>query len=199
MHRLIFVLWLGVLSFPGWATWDLVNALAANVDGKPFSVQDAYIYRALERSLSQKKPVVLIEKGETLKKTVKKAVLNRLLALEAKEVGFKSDKKKLEASDRSLAEITRFFGRAKSELKTQISEMQLSDEFFQMKVASLTPLITDLDLQEYLRLNKSPVDKAGLSDSSQLRKILQKEKREKAVQDYVDFLTTKYGVVFFDL
>lgn len=198
MYWVTFLL-LGTLSFPGKANWELVNAVAANIAGKPFTVQDTYVYRALERSLSEKKPLVLIEKGEVLKKTVRKAVLQRLLVKEAKEASFKPPNSKKPVKKSDLKEIMRVLGGSETALREKMAEIQMSDEFFKMKVLSLTPIITDTDVQEYSQTHSIRLKKAGLSDQTEIRKLLQRERREKAVQEYINFLTTKYEVVLFDL
>lgn len=198
MYWVTFLL-LVTLSLPGKANWELVNAVAANIAGQPFTVQDAYVYRALERSLSEKKPLVLIEKGEVLKKTVRKAVLQKLLVKEAREAGFKPPDTKKPVKESDLKEIKRVFGRSETALREKMAEVQLSDEFFKMKVLSLTPIITDTDVQEYSQSHQVRLTQAGVSDPTEIRKLLQREKREKAVQEYVDFLTTRYEVVLFDL
>lgn len=199
MYQLaLFVLCLWVQI--GHPAFELVNAVAAQIDGQPFSIQDAYLYRSLERVLSEKKPVVMIEKGEKLKKTIKKAVLVRLLLNESKEVGFMPSVHQTKKNFKSSIEpVSHAFGVSLNKLELMLNDIQIAEEFFKRKVASLTPLITELELKEYWQVNANRLKKSGLSAPEQVRNILQKEKRDKAIQDYVDYLSSKYSVVFFDL
>lgn len=182
----------------------LVNSLAAKVSDQVVSVYDAYLFRAFQRMRTAQKPVVLIEEGQALKATVKKVILERMILLEAQSVDFK-DPAPQEASNlvREWKEkgrgpewdkLLKYFSLSESEAQSKIQHELYAEKFLKRKVEALTQLVTEADIDVYLKAYPDKVKKLTGDTRRLVSEALKKEKTEKGLQDWIDFLTDKYAV-----
>ena len=79
--------------FVGWvfttnlcAQPKLLNGAAAVINKRVVTVQDAYIFRALQRVKTGLQPPILEEEGEELKRTVQKIVFEDMVLAEMKSI-----------------------------------------------------------------------------------------------------------------
>jgi hypothetical protein len=74
-----------------------------------------------------------------------------------------------------------------------VSQGLLAERFLKKKIESLTPVITDSEIEQYTKNYPEKVKKLGDENRSLVAEALKKERVDKGLQDYIDFLTEKYA------
>ena len=64
----------------------MINGTAAIVDKRVITIQDAYIFRSLNRIKTGVQPVLSEEEGDELKRTVQKLILEGMVLAEMKNI-----------------------------------------------------------------------------------------------------------------
>lgn len=181
----------------------LLNALAGRVGKENLTIQDAYIFRALQRFRTGEKPFVFFEKDQALKRTIEKLMFEKMLLAEVKAVEFKDPDptkakefvRQVEASGKSreLASIANEFDLTEEELTQILQQHFLAEAFLQKKLITLTPVITSSEVDAYLLKHPEKVKKLSGDKRSVVSEVIKQERMNKALQDYIDFLTEKYS------
>ncbi|NBX75560.1 MAG: hypothetical protein EBQ92_03335 [Proteobacteria bacterium] len=181
---------------------QLVNAIAAKVGERLITVQDAYVFRGLQRLRSGERPIVLFETDRNLKVTVQKVMFEEMILAEAKAVDFKElDPKQVAEAVKRLKELSggadwhrllRTFSLTDAEMVKRVAQGLLAERFLKKKIESLTPVITDSEIDQYTKNYPEKVKKLGEKNRLLISEALKKEKVDKGLQDYIDFLTEKY-------
>ena len=181
----------------------LVNAVAGKVGDQLITVQDAYFFRGLQRFRSGTRPVVLIETDKSLKATIQKTMFEKMIVQEAKTVGFKETasseaseflkRKKEQGHAWDWAQLLRAFSISEGEALRRLQEGLLAEKFLQKKIESLTPVITDSEVEQYIKNYPERAKKLGDKNRLMIAEALKKERIDKGLQDYIDFLTEKYS------
>lgn len=199
--------WLSLISFSGASqTGHLLNALAAKVGNEYLTVQDAYIFRALQRYRTNEKPFIIFEKEQALKRTIEKIMFEKMLLAEVKTVDFKdpepSKAKEFVRSQESSAKkagfslIAKEFDLSQDELMKILQKNLLAEAFLQKKIATLTPVITESEVDAYMLRYPEKVKKLSGEKRSVVADVIKQERASKALQDYIDFLSEKYSAAF---
>lgn len=188
----------------------LVNGIAAEVAGKPISLEDVYFHRALDRVKNGESGLLAIEKGDALKNSVQKLVLEEMVYGEMKSLNFdggpKSDAVRLlqerKKSPQFRTEWEKALGYFRIGDDKAVSLLWKSlqvDKFIERKVETLTPLLTPDVVDRHLVANTPgfqtlpDVKKAELR--SRADRLLKKERMGEQLRDWVLRLKRKYSVV----
>jgi|688.fasta_scaffold699931_2 hypothetical protein len=182
---------------------ELLNGVAASVGQTLVTIQDAYVYRSLQRFRIGQKPALLMEKGQALRSTVQKIVFEEMVVAEAKALEFKDPDPqeaqkvlRLQTSKGNLAEwksILNQFTLKESDALKRLQRSLLAEKFFKKKIDSLTPLVTDGEIAQYIANNSDKIKSLGSDPKSTVAAILKKERTEKGLQGWIQFLTEKYS------
>lgn len=195
----LFLLFQGCLN----AEPVLINAVAGKVGDRLVTIQDAYFYRGLQRIRAGEHPVVLFETDKNLKATVQKVMFETMILEEAQVVDFKDpDVKRTneiikKAKDQGQGvewnRLLKTFAISESDAIKKLSQGVLAEKFLKKKIDSLTPVITEVELEQYISNHPEKVKKLGDKNRLLITEALKKEKIDKGLQDYIDFLTEKYS------
>lgn len=206
MARKLIVLLLMLFQGMGFGSPFLVNAVAGKVGDQLITVQDAYLYRGLQRFRSGIRPFVLIETDKILKNTVQKTMFEQMILLEAKAVGFKDPepnqalqllkKVKAEGYSKDWNQLLKTFGISEEDGLRRLQQGLVAEKFLKKKVENLAPVITDSELDQYIKNYPDRAKKLGEKNRSFIAEALKKEKVDKGLQDYIDFLSEKYSAAF---
>lgn len=186
----------------------LLNGTAAIVDKTLITLQDAYIFRALHRFKAGESPVLLLEEGEDLKKTVQKLVFEEMVYTEMKAVKLEgniksetqhwlgTEKSKNPSQARAWKEISQRFGLSEGQAIDRMVRSAQVEQFLQKKVETMTPIITEEEVQRYFKQNEARF--RGNSFESlrpSIVVLLKKQSLQKSLEEWVRSLKEKYAVV----
>lgn len=190
-------------SVKGVSAPELLNGVAASVGQTLVTIQDAYIYRALQRFRIGQKPALLLDKGQALKSTVQKLVFEEMVISEAKALEFKDPDPqeaekvlRLQTSKGNLSEwkaVLNRFSLKESEALKRLQRTLVAEKFFKKKIDSLTPLVTDGEIAQYIANNSDRIKSLGADSKATVTAILKKERTDKGLQGWIQFLTEKYS------
>lgn len=182
---------------------QIINGTAALINRKVVTVQDAYIFRAVQRVKSGLQPVVLEEEGDELKKTVQKIVFEEMVLAEMKSLQknvdvqvevakwFKDGKK----FKKGLELIKKRYGLSDSDLSNRISRTLSADRFVQLKIETVTPVITEDEAQKYFRRNDAQFRGRSYENlKPNIIVLLKKQAVQKSLEEWVRSLKEKYEV-----
>jgi len=184
----------------------LLNALAAKVGNQVVSVQDAYIFRSFQRLRTGQKPFVMAEEGNALQETIKKVILQKMILLEAQAVEFK-DPSPQEASQLirnwkqkgygdEWGKLLLYFSLTETEAQTGLQQELYAEKFLKRKIEALTQLVTEADIDAYIKAYPAKIKKLSGDTRRLVADALRKEKTDKGLQDWIDFLMDKYSVTY---
>ncbi|NBX92033.1 MAG: hypothetical protein EB078_02030 [Proteobacteria bacterium] len=203
MSRLIILGALLTSSLRLWGSPELVNGAAALVGKNIISIQDAYVFRSLQRFRVGQKPAVLIEADQVLKATVEKLALEDMIVAEAKSLDFKDpdpeESRKLLRLQTSKGNRPQFqgilnrFEISEAEALRRLQKTLLAEKFLKKKIDALTPIITESDINLYISNNPDKVKILGAEAKNTVAALLKKERAEKGLQGWIQFLTEKYS------
>lgn len=186
----------------------VLDGTAARVGDVLVTVQQAYAYRAIKGFLDGEADPLVIETGEALRRTVQKYVFEEMVLFEIKSLQFDAGggadaeralKSQLAKNTTRKEVWKRILLRYKlseaAALKICSRTLQV-ERFVQKKVETLTPVITQSEVERYYEQNKA---KFKQSDLDALRPnillLLKKEKTQKGLEEWVRGLKNKYQVV----
>jgi len=203
MSRRLILAALILFCFVVSATPQLINAIAAKVGDHLITVQDAYFFRGLQRLRAGEHPVVLLETDKNLQSTVRKVMFEQMIVEEAKAVDFKElDPKQVNETVKRLKEaggggdwsrLLKTFSVSEAEAVQRVSQGLLAEKFLKKKIESLNPVVTESEIEQYAKNYPEKVKRLGEKNRSLISEALKKERVDKGLQDYVDFLTEKYS------
>lgn len=184
----------------------LVNGVAATVGKTLVTVQDAYFFRALQRYRDGEADLLRPEDGEDLKRTVRKIIFEEMVLGEMKSLRIEERASAAETTaalrrdrartrDQKFKEMLAHFGKTESAALEVVGRGLTVDKFMQRKIETLTPIVTQADVDRYLKQNEA---KLKGSDLEKLRpsilQLLKKERTQKGLEEWLRFLRDKYGV-----
>lgn len=184
----------------------LLSGSAARVGDKVVTIRDVNYFAALHR-LKEKKwgdPFTPLA-SEDLKRYTKRFLLEEMCFSEVKSLEFQGPKR-AEASalvgvqkgkNRSQwAEFLRFFGKSEEQATEVLFRSLTVDKFLEKKMETLTPLITEEEITQYLsQTNPNPQasDKEALRQS--VARLLRQERMQKGMENWLASLQAKYSAV----
>ncbi|MEZ4751883.1 MAG: hypothetical protein R3B54_14995 [Bdellovibrionota bacterium] len=186
----------------------LLNGTAAKVGKTIITIEDAYFYHALnsfkagvEDSLSRPSPA-------ELRKTVQKMIFEEMVALEAQSFKFQEvpkglaqaqiNRQKGKSRPEHWRQILSRFGKTESTALSLLDRSILVERFVQRKVETLTPIITDVEVERYYRQNAARFkDKTVETAKPTIVLILKKQRVENGLEEWIRFLKKKYQVAEF--
>lgn len=181
----------------------LLNGTAASVGKDLITVQEAYIYRALQRFKNREYPVVQIETGENLKRTVQKAAFEHMVYLELKSFEFEGSSRA--GIEKEIQEGKRHKPKEWESIasKFQVSEKDLTERYYrgyeverfmQKKVDTLTPMITDAEAERFFKENPTRFKGSSFEQmKANIQVLLKKQHIQKGLEEWIQFLKEKYG------
>lgn len=201
MNKLVVIVFFCLASY---ANRTVINGTAAKVGKTVITIQDALVYRALQRFKDGEKYSVAFEAGEELKKTVQKVVFEEMAFLEMEELGFNEiprgnaekivqARKKVNPDD--WKEISKRFGLSESVAINRIHRTIQVEKFLQKKVDTLTPVVTDAEVERYYKQNETRFKGSTVEQlKPSISLLLKKQYAQKGLEDWIKFLKEKYRV-----
>jgi len=192
-----------LLSFQSEAA--LVNGTAAKVGTKLITVQEAYFYHSLSAfKKGEPKPLKVLSKLD-LKKTVQKMIFEELVVAEARNFKFQAvpvgiarkliNRQKGAGREKTWKSLLARYSKTESAALGRIRKSLLVERFVQRKVETLTPIITALEVERYVRQNQSRFKGKKLEAiRPTIVLLLKKQSVEKGLEEWIRFLKKKYQV-----
>ncbi|MFM8269236.1 MAG: hypothetical protein ACKN9V_03525 [Pseudomonadota bacterium] len=206
MSRRVILLTFLLLSRFGLSAPVFVNAVAGKVGEQLITVQEAYFFRGIQRLRTGERPTILLETDKNLKSTVQKLMFEHMIAEEAKISEFKDpDPKQTSEQVKKITDqaqsgewkrLLNTFSVTEAEGLKRITRGILAEKFLKKKIESLTPIVTDAEIEEYIRNYPEKVKRLGDKKQSLIAEALKKDRIDKGLQDYIDFLSEKYSATF---
>lgn len=188
-----------------WGANLLVDGTAAQVGGQLITVQDAYFYRSLMRFRDGAGDPLQVEGAEALRKTVQKMAFEVMVFSEIKTLQFDGgsrtevtrllQKRRQGKGARLFSRILSSYGRTDKEAVDLLWKSVQVERFLQKKVETLTPIITQKEIEQYYSQNKERFKGNDLDKlRSNIEVLLKKERMRKSLEEWIRFLRDKYGV-----
>ncbi len=184
----------------------LLSGSAARVGEKVITIRDINYFAAIHR-LKEKKwadPFIPLA-VEDLKRYTKRALLEEMCFSEIKSLEFQGPKRN-EAVDlissqqkknrKQWSEFLRFYVRRDDQAVEILFRSLTVDKFLEKKMETLTPLITEDEITQYLSQNSAnhqESDKATLRQS--VARLLRQERMQKGLENWLASLQNKYSAV----
>ncbi|MCB0417734.1 MAG: hypothetical protein KDD39_08795 [Bdellovibrionales bacterium] len=189
-----------------WAV--LLNGTAAKVGKTIITVEDAYFYHALNAFKGGASDSVNRPSTSELRKTVQKMIFEEMVALEAQTFKFQEvpkglaqaqiNRQKGQSRPEQWRQILSRFGKTESAALSLLDRSILVERFVQRKVETLTPIITDVEVERYYRQNPGRFkDKTVETAKPTIVLILKKQRVESGLEEWIRFLKKKYQVAEF--
>ncbi|MFM8315919.1 MAG: hypothetical protein ACKOA8_16700 [Deltaproteobacteria bacterium] len=178
-----------------------VNGTAAIINKKVISIQDAFVYRALQRAKTGMQPVILEEEGDDLRKTVQKIVFEEMVIAEMKNLGkefnVQSEVAKWISGQRggALDLVKKKYGLSEQDISRKMANTLGADRFVQLKIETVTPVITEEESQKYFKRNEAQFrGKSFESIKPNIIVLLKKQAVQKNLEEWIKSLKDKYEV-----
>jgi len=181
----------------------LVNGTAAIINKKVVTVQDAFVFRAIQRVKSGQEPIILEEEGDNLKKTVQKIVFEEMVLAEMKSLQkgvnvqneFSKWFKEGKEHKKGLQIIKQRYGVSDADLAQKVTQTLTADRFVQMKIETVTPVITEDEAQKYFKRNEAQFRGRSYENlKPNIVVLLKKQAVQKSLEEWVRSLKEKYEV-----
>lgn len=182
----------------------LYNGTAATVGKQIITIRDAQFFRALARFREGISPAIVEEKGDDLRLTVQKIVFEEMVYAELKSFEFdggpRAAAEKLVAQLRAKREsdwkgILKKFGVSETAVIDRVYKSLQVEKFLQKKIDTLTPIVTDAEVEKYFKHNESKFKGHEFEQMKpNITLILKKQRMQKGLEEWVRFLKDKYGV-----
>ncbi|NBV51258.1 hypothetical protein EBR78_08595 [bacterium] len=187
------------------ATPILLNEVAGRVGDQWVTVQDAYIFRTLQRMRTGTKPLELLERDQALAKTVQKVMFEQMLVMEARAIDFKEESlselkrlQKLVETNEIALEWQRFlkkYGLSTADAWGRVRMALLAERFLKKKLENLTPVIAEAEIEQFIKNNPEKVKNLTGDKRAFVAEAIKKDRVDKGLQDYIDFLVQKYNAL----
>jgi hypothetical protein len=184
----------------------LVDGTAATVGKVLITVQDAYFFRAVQRFKDNEgTDLFRKEEGDELRRTVQKMIFEQMVYSEMQsfqfEGGGRGEAEKIVHGRRALVKSSLWqrllseFGKNESAVIESIARSLKVEKFIQKKVETLTPIITQAEVDRYYNQNKARFEGGDYEAlKPKIVLLLKKERMQKGLEEWVRFLRDKYGV-----
>ncbi|MBI3294296.1 MAG: hypothetical protein HYZ71_06145 [Deltaproteobacteria bacterium] len=177
---------------------------AAALGDTILTVQETYFFRAI-RDLVDGNGVNVAPAGqEDLKKAVSRLlfeemVMGEIRSLKAATVTRAQAQARwngLKSNEKRWGLILKEFSRTEGEAVEAILRRMEVELYLSKKVETLTPIITDGEIERYYQQNQSRFQGETLeSQRGNIRTLLQKLRVERSLEEWIRFLRDKYAVV----
>jgi len=189
-----------------WAAKELVNGVVASVGTKPITLRDVEFYRSVQRFKEGSGSLFAKESAEDRKKTIQRIALEEMVGQEMKSFRFsaegKSEAEKIvrarRAADKSGSwkRLLSEYGKSEEAVIASLTRSLEVDKFLQTKIETLTPVITDSEVERFYRQNPGRYPGGDLeSNRGQIVRDLKFERMQKALEEWVQNLREKYKFV----
>lgn len=184
---------------------QLLDGTVAAVGKTIITVREARLYRAIQRFKDREKDTLGEERLEDLKKTAQKIALEEMLRAESKAVQLKSEERS--EAERLLLQARQSLGGSlwkmllarfdvtEQDVVVRLSRSLEAERFLQKKIETLTPIITDAEVESRFKKDPTMKDKKLETVKSELVLQLKKEQMQKGLEDWIRSLKEKYGFV----
>jgi len=203
--RLLALLVISLLCFPVFSE-KLVNGTAGTIGKTLITVEDLYFYRALQRFIEGSGNPLALEEGVELKKTLQKVLFEEMVYAEMKSFRFEGQTREaaenliraqraLKGKEAVWREILKRFGRSESAAIDRVLKSLDAEKFVQKKAETLTPIITEGEAERYYKQNQSRFQGSTFESlKANIVLLLKKERMQKGLEEWVNFLKEKYEV-----
>lgn len=185
---------------------SLVNGVAATLGNKVVTLQAADFHRAVQLYREGNPAPLSSQSLEERKKTVQKAALEEMVFLEMKSFRYGASQKAeaerilkmRRANDKAnvFKKIQSQFGKSEADIVNALARSLEVEKFLQTKIETLTPVITDAEVERYYRQNASRYPGGDLeSNRAQITRELKFDKMQRALEEWVQSLREKYRFV----
>lgn len=186
----------------------LLNGVAATVGSKAITLRDGEFYRALQRLRDGAGSLLGRETLDEQKATIQKVALEEMVQQEMKSFRYSANgraeaekivkAKKGTEKGNQIQKLLSEFKKSESALIAALARSIETEKFLQMKIETLTPVITDAEVERYYRQYPSKYSVGDLeSNRGQIVKDLKFEKMQSALEEWVQSLKEKYKFVSF--
>ena len=181
----------------------LINGTAAIVDKRVITIQDAYIFRSLNRIKTGVQPVLSEEEGDELKRTVQKLILEGMVLAEMKniqkEIAVQSEVtawlKENSTKRKGILEVMKRFDQTEVELAQRMARTLSADRFVELKIQTVTPVITEDEILKYYKRNEAQFRGRSFDNlKPNIIVLLKKQAVQKSLEEWVKSLKDKYTV-----
>lgn len=181
----------------------LINGTAAIVDKRVITIQDAYIFRSLNRIKTGVQPVLSEEEGDELKRTVQKLILEGMVLAEMKniqkQIAVQSEVtawlKENSTKRKGILEVMKRFDQTEAELAQRMTRTLSADRFVELKIQTVTPVITEDEILKYYKRNEAQFRGRSFDNlKPNIIVLLKKQAVQKSLEEWVKSLKDKYTV-----
>ncbi|MCX6102531.1 MAG: hypothetical protein NT000_04625 [Proteobacteria bacterium] len=181
----------------------MINGTAAIVDKRVITIQDAYIFRSLNRIKTGVQPVLSEEEGDELKRTVQKLILEGMVLAEMKniqkEIAVQSEVtawlKENSTKRKGILEVMKRFDQTEAELAQRMTRTLSADRFVELKIQTVTPVITEDEILKYYKRNEAQFRGRSFDNlKPNIIVLLKKQAVQKSLEEWVKSLKDKYTV-----
>ena len=184
----------------------LVDGTAAIVAKVLITVQDAHFFSAVNHFSSGDPIPAKGETGEDLRAIVQKMALEEMIYAEMKSLQVQDGGSSNEASrliqaqknhgrEAEWSRCVAQYGRTEKEAIQRLYKSLQVEKFLQKKIETLTPIITDAEVERYFAQNPRRFKGADLEVlKPSVVLLLKKERMQKGLEEWVRVLKEKYGV-----
>ena len=181
----------------------LINGTAAIVDKRVITIQDADIFRSLNRIKTGVQPVLSEEEGDELKRTVQKLILEGMVLAEMKniqkEIAVQSEVtawlKENSTKRKGILEVMKRFDQTEAELAQRMTRTLSADRFVELKIQTVTPVITEDEILKYYKRNEAQFRGRSFDNlKPNIIVLLKKQAVQKSLEEWVKSLKDKYTV-----
>lgn len=182
----------------------LLDGTAAEVGHTLITIREARFYGALQRFKVTSGDPLPMESEEELKKVVQKIIFEEMVYAEAKSFQFEGvprleaermPRKEGKKTSLVFQEILSRFKKTESQAVDRLWKSLVVEKFIQKKVETLTPIVTDAEMERYYKQNLTRFkgsDYESLKPNIAL--LLKKQRVEKGLEEWVQILKDRYGV-----
>ena len=193
-----------LISQGAWASKVVVAGTAAVLGEDVVTITDTYFYRAV-RDLVDDVGISIAPVGvDELKKAANRLVFEHMVMGEIKSLRTQmtlranalSKWDEIKKKEKRYPSVLKEYSKTENEIVDVIWRRIEVEAFLQKKVETLTPIITDAEIERYFQLNQSKFPQETLENQrGNIRILLQKQRVEKSLEEWIRFLREKYAVV----
>jgi hypothetical protein len=188
----------------------VINGVAAEVAGKPITLEEVYLHRGLSRVKNNELGLLDLEKGEALKNSVQKRVLEQMVTGEMTSLNFDggprreaagllADRKKKAGFRTEWDKFLNYFRLTEDKAVVLLWRSMQVDRFIEKKVETLSPLLTPDVVDNHLATSNPEWMSLPEPKREELRtrteRLLRKERMSEQLKEWVMRLKRKYSVV----
>ena len=175
----------------------MINGTAAIVDKRVITIQDAYIFRSLNRIKTGVQPVLSEEEGDELKRTVQKLILEGMVLAEMKniqkEIAVQSEVtawlKENSTKRKGILEVMKRFDQTEAELAQRMTRTLSADRFVELKIQTVTPVITEDEILKYYKRNEAQFRGRSFDNlKPNIIVLLKKQAVQKSLEEWVRWM-----------